>query len=228
MPELSFQIEGSEAIAHSAAPLLALQLRIFNQPPDQAIHTLTLRCQVQIEPAKRRYAAQEQEKLRDLFGEPERWGRTVRPMLWMNTSVSLPGFTGTTVVNVELPCTFDFNVAATKYFHALETGEIPLCVMFSGTVFYSQPDGPLQIMQIPWDKEANYRLPIAVWKQMMDAHYPDAQWLSLQRDIFERLYAYKVKHGIPTWEMVVEGLLSIEDRDQNKDQDLENHVEVKP
>ncbi|MEO8727108.1 MAG: DUF6084 family protein [Acidobacteriaceae bacterium] len=225
MPELSFQIEGSEAVTHAAAPMMALKLRIFNQPPDQAIHTLTLRCQVQIEPAKRRYAAPEQEKLRDLFGEPERWGRTVRPMLWMNTSVSVPGFTGTMVVNVELPCTFDFNVAATKYFHALESGEIPLCVMFSGTVFYSHADGPLQIMQIPWDKEANYRLPIAVWKQMMDAYYPDSTWLSLRRDIFERLYNYKVKRGIPTWEMVLESLLPVED--QERDKDLESEAEVK-
>ena len=48
----------------------------------------------------------------------------------------IPGFTGTTLVDLQLPCTFDFTVASTKYFHALEAGEIPLCVMFSGTVFY--------------------------------------------------------------------------------------------
>ncbi len=141
MPELQFQIEGAEAVAHAAAPLLALKLRIRNLPETETIHTLMLRCQVQIEPAKRRYLPPEQEKLTDLFGEPERWSRTVRPLLWMNTTVAVPGFTDSVVVDLQLPCSFDFNVAATKYFHALDAGEIPLCVMFSGTVFYQSEAG---------------------------------------------------------------------------------------
>jgi Family of unknown function (DUF6084) len=103
-----------------------------------------------------------------------------------------------------LPCTFDFNVAATKYFHGLESGEIPLCVLFSGTLFYSNLDDQLQMTQIPWDREANYRLPLQIWKQMMDEHYPNSAWLCLQRDAFERLYRYKVRHGIPTWEQLIE------------------------
>ena len=140
MPELHFQIEAAEAVPHAAAPLIALKLRITNLPASEAIHTLTLRCQVQIEPAKRRYVPQEQEKLLDLFGTPERWSRTVRPLLWMNTTVAVPGFTDNVLVDLQLPCTFDFNVAATKYFHALDAGDIPICVMFSGTVFY-QGDG---------------------------------------------------------------------------------------
>ncbi len=158
---------------HAAAPLIALKLRITNLPASEAIHTLTLRCQVQIEPSKRRYVPQEQEKLLDLFGTPERWSRTVRPLLWMNTTVAVPGFTDNVLVDLQLPCTFDFNVAATKYFHALETGEIPVCVMFSGTVFYQGDDGSLQVAQVPWDREANYRLPISTWKEMMEMHYPE-------------------------------------------------------
>ncbi|MEP6645026.1 MAG: DUF6084 family protein [Acidobacteriaceae bacterium] len=207
MPDLKFQVESCEALLYAAVPMLGLKLKIFNHPIEQAIHTLTLRCQVQIEPAKRRYVATEQAKLRDLFGEPERWGRTVRPMLWMNTSVSVPGFTGVTTVDVELPCSFDFNVAATKYFHALESGEIAICVMFSGTVFYADADGSMQITQIPWDREVNFRLPIEMWKGVIDAYYPETAWLCLRRDIFERLYDYKVRHGIPTWEQLIEKIL---------------------
>ena len=123
MPDLQFQIEGAEAVPHAAVPLIALKLRVTSR--DEPIHTLTLRCQVQIEPAKRRYVPGEQEKLLDLFGTPERWSRTVRPLLWMNTTVAIPGFTDTVVVDLQLPCTFDFNVAATKYFHALDAGDIP-------------------------------------------------------------------------------------------------------
>jgi hypothetical protein len=203
MPELHFQIEGAEAVPHAAAPLIALKLRITNLPPTEAIHTLTLRCQIQIEPAKRRYLPQEQEKLLDLFGEPERWSRTVRPLLWMNTGVAVPGFTDNLLVNLELPCTFDFNVATTKYFHALQAGDIPVCVMFSGTVFYKGADDALQVAQVPWDREANFRLPVSVWKDMMNMHFPDTAWLCLRRDAFEQLYQYKMRHGIPTWEQAI-------------------------
>jgi len=210
MPELHFQIEGAEAVAHAAAPLIALKLRITNLPATEAIHTLTLRCQVQIEPAKRRYVPEEQEKLLDLFGEPERWSRTLKPLLWMNTSVAVPAFTDNLLVDLQLPCTFDFNVAATKYFHALNNGEIPVCVMFSGTVFYTSADGALQIAQVPWDREANFRLPVSIWKKMMDLHFPNTAWLCLQRDVFEQLYEYKMRHGIPTWEQTIVRALAAE------------------
>jgi hypothetical protein len=208
MPELHFQIEGAEAVAYAAVPLLALKLRIRNLPVTEEIHTLTLRCQVQIEPAKRRYISAEQEKLLDLFGEPERWSRTVRPLLWMNTTAGVPGFTDNVLVDLQLPCTFDFNVAASKYFHALDAGEIPVCVMFSGTVFYRGVDEALQVAQVPWDREANFRLPVAVWKEMMEMHYPNSAWLCLRRDTFEQLYGYKMRHGIPTWEQAIERALA--------------------
>jgi Family of unknown function (DUF6084) len=145
MPELHFQIEGAEAVPHAATPLIALKLRITNFPATETIHAITLRCQVQIEPAKRRYVPNEQEKLLDLFGTPERWARTVKPLLWMNTSIAVPRFTGELLVDLELPCTFDFNVAATKYFHALNSGDIPVAVMFNGTLFYEGSNGALQL-----------------------------------------------------------------------------------
>lgn len=207
MPELSFQIDGAEAVAHSAVPLIALKLRITNRPAEQAIHNISLRCQVQIEPARRRYVPAEQSQLRDLFGEPERWGKTVHSLLWMNTSTSIPAFSDSSLVDIQLPCTFDFNVAITKYFHALESGEIPICILFSGTVFYADESGNLQATQLPWDREANFRLPVDIWKRMMDEHYPNSAWLSLRRDAFERLYRYKVLHGIPTFERALEKLL---------------------
>jgi len=214
MPELHFQIEAAEAVAHAAAPLIALKMRITNLPANEVIHTLTLRCQVQIEPAKRRYELREQEKLLDLFGEPERWSRTVRPLLWMNTSVAVPGFSDNLLINLELPCTFDFNVAATKYFHALDAGDIPLCVMFSGTVFYRGIDDALQIAQIPWDREAIFRLPVSTWKLMMEMHFPNTAWLCLQREAFEQLYAYKMRHGLPTWEQAITRALAAEVREE--------------
>jgi hypothetical protein len=210
MPELQFQFEGAEAVPHAAAPLLALKLRITNLPASESIHTLTLKCQVQIEAAKRRYLPPEQGKLADLFGEPSRWSRTVKPLHWMNTSVAVSGFTSSILVDLELPCTFDFSVASTKYFHALDAGDIPLCVMFSGTIFYQSREGALQVAQIPWDREAYFKLPVSVWKEMMDAHFPNSAWLNLRRDAFEQLYDYKVRHGLPTWEQTIERLIATE------------------
>jgi len=216
VPELHFAIEAAEAVAHAATPLIALKLRLTNLPSAETIHSLTLRCQVQIEPAKRRYLPHEQKKLLDLFGEPERWSRTVRPLLWMNTSVAVPGFTGNILVDLELPCTFDFNVATTKYFHALDAGDIPVCVMFSGTVFYKGEGDALQVAQVPWDREANFRLPVAVWKKMMDMHYPNTAWLCLQREAFDQLYEFKVRHGLPTWEQTIQRILAAEQAEEVK------------
>ena len=210
MPDLSFHIEGAEALAYAAVPAIALKLHITSAPKEQAVHTIVLRCQVQIDPAKRRYSSPEQTRLHDLYGEPSRWAKTVRPLHWMNATVTVPGFTGDTIVDLELPCSFDFNIAATKYFHALETGDVPITVMFSGTVFYAEDDGRLQVTQIPWDREASYRMAVEVWKQMMDAHYPNSAWLCLQRDAFEKLFDYKVRNGIPTFEHALEELLAQE------------------
>ncbi len=214
MPELHFAIQDAEAVAYAAAPLIALKLRVTNLPASEAIHTLTLRCQVQIESAKRRYVPAEQEKLVDLFGEPERWSRTVRPLLWMNTTVAVPSFTDTVLVNLELPCTFDFNIATTKYFHALDSGEIPVSVLFSGTVFYKGTDDALQVAQVPWDREANYRLPVSVWREMMDMYYPNTAWLCLRRDAFEQLSRYKMRHGLPTWEQAITRALAAEQAEE--------------
>ena len=50
---------------------------------------------------------------------------------------------------------------------------------------------------ISWDKEAKFRLPLKVWKEMMDLYYPNSAWLCLRRDVFERLQQYKVRQRHP-------------------------------
>jgi hypothetical protein len=207
MPDLNFHVEGAETQLHAASPLLVFKLRLVNADADEMIHTVALRCQIQIETTRRRYNAEEQAHMLDLFGEPERWSQTLRPMLWTHTSVIAPSFAGNTIVDLPVPCTFDFNVAAVKYFAGLESGEIPLCLQFSGTIFYRTDEGVLQIAQISWNKEAKYRLPVAVWRKMMDVYYPNSAWLNLRRDVFDRLYQYKVRRGLPTWEQTLESLL---------------------
>ena len=207
MPEISFEVIGAEAVAYSATPLLAFKLRITNADPNEVVQSVALRCQLQIEATHRKYGAQEQERLLDLFGEPERWSRTLRAMLWTHASTNVPQFQNSIVVDLPVACTFDFNVAAAKYFAGLDDGEVPLNLMFSGTIFYDQDDHGLQIEQIPWDREAKYRLPVRVWKEMIDIYYPNSAWLCLRRDVFEKLSQYKMARGIPTWEEAIESII---------------------
>ena len=208
MPELNFQIEGAKPVPYGASPFLAFELRVINSGPEPAIHTVVLRAQIQIEVTRRRYTPEEQAKLLDLFGEPSRWGQTLKNLLWTNAIVIVPGFEKETIVQLQVPCTFDFNVGATKYFHGLSEGDLPLNFLFSGTVFYADGNEQLQVAPISWEKEAKFKLPLKTWKDLIDHYYPNSAWLYLRRDVFDRLYQYKVRHGIPSWEQVIERVLA--------------------
>ncbi|HLK51904.1 MAG TPA: DUF6084 family protein [Candidatus Angelobacter sp.] len=199
------------AVPFAAAPSLAFKLRITNQPASESIHTIALRCQIQLDVTRRRYTPEEQKLMLDLFGEPERWSQTLRSLLWTHVNVVVPGFKESTVVELPVPCTFDFNVAATKYFAGLQEGDIPLLLQFSGTVFYAEPDGLLQVSPISWQHEAKFRLPVKIWREMIDMYYPNTAWLCLRRDVFDRLNQYKMQHGIPTWEAFIEMVVPAEE-----------------
>jgi hypothetical protein len=209
MPDFDFCVETAEQEPFAVAPLLNFKLSIQQRAvAPLAIRSIALRCQIRIEPNRRRYRAEEQEKLQDLFSTTNRWGQTLHPMLWTHASVNVPPFTEQIVVNLPVPCSYDFNVATTKYFDALEEGEIPLLLLFSGTVFHQAQSGSLQVAQIPWEKETTFRLPVRVWKDMMELYYPNCAWLCLRKDAFNQLHHYKSSHGLPTWEQTLEDLLS--------------------
>jgi hypothetical protein len=212
MPDLSFAVESAAPEPHAAAPLLVFKLRISQAAMERpvAVQSIALRCQVRIEPARRRYNADEQGGLFDLFGEPAEWGRTLRGLLWAHTQTIVPPFTGSTVADLPVPCSYDFTAAATRYFHALEGGDVPLCLLFSGTIFYTAPDGRLQVCQVPWDKEADFRLPTSVWQDMMDRYYPGCAWLCVPRDLLDRLGRYKRRLGLAGWDQALESLLPAE------------------
>ncbi len=207
MPDLRFQVEDVVPTPNAASPQLSFKLRITNAEPEP-IHSIALRAQVQVEPVRRRYTPEEQQKLKTLFGEPEQWSKSLLPLLWANVNVNVGAFTGSTLIDLPVPCTFDFNVAMTKYIYGLEGGELPTSLLFSGTVFHAGQMA-LQIAQIPWDREASYRVPVRVWKEMMDLYYPNGAWIQLRRDVFERLYEFKSHNGLPTWEQTVERMLDL-------------------
>lgn len=212
MPDLNFEIVGAEVPAFAAVPTIIFKLSIVNSETSateylQRIHSVALRCQIQLAVTRRHYNSEEQVKLLDVFGEPKRWGDTLRNLLWMHTSAVVPQFSGSAIVDLPVPCTYDFEVVGTKYFNALEDGNIPLLFLFSGTIFYEGEEGNLQVGQISWSKEASFRLPVAVWQEMIARYYPNSTFVRLHKDVFDRLFHYKAVHGLPTWESVVEDLL---------------------
>jgi len=207
MPDLNFEVAGAEVPAYAAIPTLIFKLRIDNNTEQERIFSVTLRCQIQINVTRRRYSTEEQPRLLEVFGEPKRWGETLHPMLWTHTSTVVPQFSGSTIVDLPVSCTYDFEVAGTKYFDALEDGEIPLTFLFSGTIFYEDESDNLQVGQISWSKEANYRLPVTLWREMIQRYFPNSAWIRLHKDVFDQLYRYKAIHSLPTWEEVVIHLL---------------------
>jgi hypothetical protein len=211
MPDLRIEAAEAKVVPFAAIPTIGLRLEIRNLAQEEVIHSIFLRCQIQIEVTRRSYTPQQQTRLGDLFGHPERWGRTLRNLLWTQTNVVVPAFAGSsTMIDMHVPCTFDFNVASTKYFDGLDEGAIPLLLLFSGSVFYQSLEAGLQVAPISWNVEARHQLPVATWREMMSIYYPNSVWINLHRDVFERLYRYKVEHGVPTWEQALEQVLNSE------------------
>lgn len=206
MPDLHFQVADGEVLPFAAVPTLLFKVPITNAIEGERIQSIMLRAQVRIEVTQRHYDPGTEGRLLELFGEPHRWGETLRSLLWTHAAANVPPFVDSTVAELPIVCTYDFEVAAAKYFYALEDGEIPLLFLFSGTVFYLS-GGELQIAQIPWELEASFRLPVAVWKDMMNRYFPNSAWLRLRKDVFDRLYAYKARNALPTWEDALERLM---------------------
>ena len=168
---------------------------------------MVLRAQVRLEPQRRTYSADEAAGLTDLFGSRERWGSTLRPFLWMQCSTVVQGFSGSTDVDLSLPCTYDFEVAASRYLHALRDGGVPVLLLFSGTVFTRGPAG-FAVEQIPWDREVRGELPVHVWRDLMQQHFPGTGWLRLEHETLARLAAYKAERGHTSNDEALADLLS--------------------
>jgi hypothetical protein len=206
-PAFRFAVTGADHDAHALGPTLRLSLTI-TETTGTRIHALALSSQIRIEPARRRYSRTEQNRLVELFGDPERWGRTLNPMQLATVASVTRSFTGEHELVLEVPLTFDTEVAATRYFRGLaDGGEVPLLLLFSGTVFYESLDSGVQVGLVPWSSETAFRLPIDVWTQMMAAHHGGTAWLQLPEDTLARLSAWRAARALPTWEQTFDALL---------------------
>ena len=209
MSNYQFSVVDIFAEPYAAAPQLTARLRI-QETTGQTIHAIALRCQVRIEPQRRRYEEADESGLRALFGERDRWAETLKPFLWMQSSAMVQGFTEITEVDLPLPCTYDFEITGSRYLHAVSDGTVPLALLFSGTVFTKGVNG-FGVEQVPWDCEASYSLPVAVWQQMIESYYPNTGWIRLDHDVLTSLADFRSSHGLTTWEETLQALLAARD-----------------
>ena len=205
MSEVEFACLGVAADRFAAAPTVRLALSV-TETTGARVHALALRCQVRIEPRRRSYDDEEAAALADLFGDRSRWSTTAQPLQRAFLSHMLPSVTGSTTFDLDLPCSYDFEVAAHRYLHAVRDGEVPLLLLFNGTVITGRA-GSLDVSPVPWHKEARVGLPVSVWREAMDAHFPGQAWLRLHRDVFDRLTAYRTRHQLAGWDDTLERLL---------------------
>ena len=206
MARFVFDCVGVGVEPYALAPTLAFAIRIA-ETTGAAVHAIALRCQLRIEPQGRDYTSTEAERLHDLFGDRSRWADTLKPLQFATVSVMVPGFTGATDLNLQVPCGSDLEVAATRYFHSLDDDEVPLLMLYSGTVFLKHGEG-YRVEQVPWSAESTYRLPVAVWRDMIDRYYPNSGWLRCSRETLDALGRYKTRHALPTWDSAIEALLA--------------------
>jgi hypothetical protein len=163
MPDLQFNVD---SLAADSSQALNLRLRISNSVSGEQIQSASLNIQMQLQPARRRYTHDEKVALQTLFGEPELWHKSMRPLFWANMSISVPAFLGSTVIDLKTPAASSFSDAAITFCQVLRQGDIPLDLLFSGTVSYLA-GGFVQTAFIPWSKEISCRIPIGVWRESM-------------------------------------------------------------
>jgi hypothetical protein len=210
MAEVDFVCTGAKPDVSAATPTISLRLNI-KETSGARVHALVLRCQLRIEPQRRLYDDREAEAVRDLFGDRGRWGDSLKPIQLAYVNHVVPTFVGEIDIDLALPCSYDFEIAANKYLYALDGGEVPLLMLFSGTIFTGTA-ADITVQPIPWHKEASFRLPVEVWKQTMDMHFPGSAWMRLGRDTFDALHRYRIGQELMTWDDAIERLLKEADR----------------
>ena len=206
MAELVFDCTGARPERYAVTPSMSLLLRI-SETSGQRVEAIALRCQIRIEPSRRRYSDAEAQRLNDLFGDTQRWADTLKPLQFTQVSVMVPGFAGSTELDLPVPLSYDLDIGSTRYFAGLQDGEVPLLLLFSGTIFASE-GGRLSVTQVPWSKEASYRLPVALWREAIEAHFPNSAWIKMSLDTFDELARFKTGAALPTWDATIAALLA--------------------
>jgi hypothetical protein len=206
--DLSFEVVDVAPQQHAASPHLLFRLRV-TESSGEVVHAIALRAQLRIEPQRRPYDPLEQEALTDLFGTSDRYSATLKPFLWTHATAMVQGFEGSREFDLPVACTYDFDVSATKYLHALRGQDVPLVLLFSGTVFTRGARG-FAVEQLSWSLEARCLLPVSLWRALMDHYFPGAGWIRLDRATIDALARFKSARGLVSWDDALAALLPVE------------------
>lgn len=205
-PAPGFAVLGARPVRHAAAPMLTLDLQV-TEPSGRPVYMIALSVQLMIEPARRGYDDATRARLHELFGEPERWAMTTRSLVWTRLDVLVPAFTTSITVPVPVPVSYDLELAAAKYLHALPDGVAPMAMHFNGTVYYRGDDGGLQVVLVPWNTSIDFRLPVAVWRETVEHYYPNTGWAAMSLDTLHALQEAKRRRGLATLDAAICALL---------------------
>jgi Family of unknown function (DUF6084) len=208
VPQPEFEVVAAGHVAFAAAPTMVFSVRAQEHGVLE-IQSMSLSVQVMIDPARRGYDEDTREQLAELFGRPATWAPSTQGLSWARVSAAVPAFQGETMFALEVPCSYDLEVAASKYFYSLSDGVVPLSFHFYGTVFYCAPDGRLQMTPVPWSASATFAMPVSAWQAMIAEHYPGGGWIRLSGRTLSALNALRAERGL-TFDDTVQELL---DRD---------------
>ncbi|MFZ0041223.1 MAG: DUF6084 family protein [Solirubrobacteraceae bacterium] len=212
VPEPEFTITGAGHVAFAASPTMLFSAEV-TEPNGAEVQSIALTAQVMIDPALRGYTAETRERLAELFGPPARWAPSTSGLAWARVAATVPGFRGRAAFGLEVPCTYDLEVAAAKYFYAVTDGLVPLTFHFNGNVFYwaSPKTGPgeprLSVVPVSWSSSAQYRMPVEAWRAMIAEHYPGGGWIRLASDTVQALNRRRGDRGLPSFDACVAELL---------------------
>jgi hypothetical protein len=205
-PEPEFAIIGAAHMAFAATPTMVFAATAADDSGHE-IQSIALTAQVMIDPAQRGYDDATRDRLAELFGPPASWAPSTSGLPWARVSAPVPGFRGSTTFAIEVPCTYDLEVAAAKYFYAVQDGHVPLSFHFNGNVFYRPRGGHLMVVPVAWSSLARFRMPAATWRAMIAEHYPGGGWIRLQETTLQALNDLRAKRGLPSFDACVNELL---------------------
>jgi hypothetical protein len=192
-------------VRYAATPTFALSLNI-TENTGVRLHAIALRCQIRIEPHRRRYTADEARRLNELFGDTHSWAEPAKPLQLATLTALVPGFTSRTELDLQVPCSYDLEVASARYLQVLEDGIIPLLLLFSGTVFVDRGH-TYSVELIPWSLEVPFPMPVRVWHDVIEEHFPGSAWLRCSRQTLDALAEFKSAYALPTWDAALSALL---------------------
>lgn len=210
MPDLAFAVTGVRAVADGWIPLLEFTLEIQSRPECEDVRALLLQIEVHIQPSEgtsRRMLSACPGESSAARGSGVAAG-AARRYRWTHVHTTVPAFAGTIAVPLLVPCSYDLNLAATRWFAACASDTVELAFEVGGTIIHMGDGAGLQVQPIPCGRDAIFAIPGATWMAMMEQHYPNSAWLYCRRDVIERLHAFKSDGDFDTWEEALEELLA--------------------